>query len=136
MVNGTTGETSPRSGEDAPISPQRNDDPKATTGSVGGGALCNDLSGLCLGARGEIETSKSGVYTSIARLASQLDSGREGGDVPLITIQTNRSALLIKEYYGHAVVLRVPTDAEAEGDISEEKHDNIVAQQDSSAAES
>lgn len=36
-------------------------------------ALCNDASGLCLGSRGAIDTSRSGLYTKIIRLASQLD---------------------------------------------------------------
>lgn len=70
-----------------------------------GGALCNDPDGMCLGSRGDIDDSKSGVYTSLVKLASQLDPGSEP---PLITIETDKAALLVKEYDGHAVALRVP----------------------------
>jgi hypothetical protein len=81
----------------------------------GGGVLCNDQNGLCLGFRGDIDASRSGIYTSIAKLASQLDStvdGSGGGnnshDVPLISIQTEKSTLLVKEYGERTVVFRVP----------------------------
>ena len=77
----------------------------------GGGVLCNDQNGLCLGFRGDIDASRSGIYTSIAKLASQLDStvdGSGGGDnshdVPLISIQTEKSTLLVKEYGERTVV--------------------------------
>lgn len=74
-----------------------------------GGAICNDRNGLCLGAKGAMDASKSGVYTSLVKLASKLDPGSEP---PLITIETDKAALLVKEYGGHAVALRVPvTDA-------------------------
>eukprot|EP01083_Nonionella_stella_P056120 147949_1 len=72
----------------------------------GGGALCNDQNGECLGARGNINTSQSGAYTSIAKLAAQLDSTVDGSgnnssqEVPLVSIQTESAALLVKEYGG------------------------------------
>jgi hypothetical protein len=65
--------------------------------------LCNDPTGLLLASRGDIE--KSGVYTNLIRLASQL--GVEGD--PLITIDCDDATLLIKEYDGHAIAVRVPT---------------------------
>jgi hypothetical protein len=99
------------------------DDAKGMSGLLaermaeGGGVLCNDQNGLCLGFRGDIDASRSGIYTSIAKLASQLDStvdGSGGGnnpqDVPLVSIQTEKSALLVKEYGGRTVVFRVPTE--------------------------
>mmetsp|Transcript_13128 Transcript_13128/g.28497 ORF Transcript_13128/g.28497 Transcript_13128/m.28497 type:complete len:126 (-) Transcript_13128:126-503(-) len=73
----------------------------------GGGALCNDPAGLCLHCRGNIDASKSGSYTSLARLAAQLDGGN-GVEAPLISIETDKAAMLVKEYAGHAVVIRVP----------------------------
>lgn len=88
----------------------------------GGGALCNDQNGQCLGSRGNIDVSKSGVFTAIAKLASQLDSTVDGSgsnlrETPLISIQTEKAALLVKEYGGRTVVFRVPTEAgEAAGD--------------------
>jgi hypothetical protein len=75
-----------------------------------GGILCNDPSGLCLSSKGEIDHSNSGVYTNLVRLASQLRQQGEATDsAPLITIETDSSALLVKEYDGHAVALRVPS---------------------------
>eukprot|EP00581_Thalassiosira_minuscula_P030947 CAMPEP_0183785620 /NCGR_PEP_ID=MMETSP0739-20130205/66595_1 /TAXON_ID=385413 /ORGANISM="Thalassiosira miniscula, Strain CCMP1093" /LENGTH=149 /DNA_ID=CAMNT_0026029627 /DNA_START=84 /DNA_END=533 /DNA_ORIENTATION=- len=83
----------------------------------GGGALCNDQNGQCLGSRGNIDASQSGVYTAIAKLASQLDSTVDGSggnrqEVPLVSIQTEKAALLVKEYGGRTVVFRVPTEAD------------------------
>ncbi len=90
----------------------------------GGGALCNDKNGLCLGYEGSIEASKSGIYTSIARIASLLDNTidgsasasaksngslkKENNEVPLISIQTDQATLLVKEYGGRTIVFRVP----------------------------
>jgi hypothetical protein len=89
------------------------------------GALCTDPNGLCLGHRGDILPSLSGVFCAIAKLASQLDGGSEGnsngsdGDVPSVTIQTENSAMLIKEYHGgRTVVFRVPVDNDG-GNIHE-----------------
>ena len=87
----------------------------------GGGALINDQNGLCLGSQGDISTNNSGVYTSIAKLANMLDSTIDGSssssnqqqaDVPLVSIQTEKAALLVKEFGGRTVVFRVPTEAE------------------------
>jgi len=81
-----------------------------------GGAICNDRNGLCLGSRGAMNASTSGVFTSLVKLASQLDPGSEP---PLITIETDKTALLVKEYDGHAVALRVPvTDTAASSGTS------------------
>lgn len=103
---------------------QSNDDAKGMSGLLaermaeGGGALCNDQNGLCLGHQGDINATNSGVYTSIAKLASQLDSSIDGKGnttnnqqqaIPLVTIQTDKAALLVKEYGGRTVVFRVPS---------------------------
>ena len=82
----------------------------------GGGALCNDPSGLCLQSRGNIDASNAGVYTSLARLASQMEGGN-GVEAPLIFIETDKAATLVKEYAGHSVVIRVPNKKLAEKDI-------------------
>jgi len=86
----------------------------------GGGALINDKNGLCLGSQGDISTANSGVYTSIAKLANMLDStvdGSSGSSInqqqqtenPLVSIQTEKAALLVKDYGGRTVVFKVPT---------------------------
>ena len=56
------------------------------------------------------------MYTSLARLASQLSPAAEGGAPPLVTIETNEAAILVKEYDGHAVALTVPNSKVEEGD--------------------
>lgn len=106
--------------------------------AAGGGALCNDLNGDCLGYRGNMNMNtnmntnigainKSGIFTSIAKLAMQLDSagggshvnnnnsnngnggdGNNNNEVPLVSIQTDSAALLVKDYGGRTVVFRVP----------------------------
>ena len=82
--------------------------------SDGGGALCNDPAGLNLHSRGNIDASKAGSYTSLARLATQLDGGG-GVEAPVISIETDKAAIIVKEYAGHCVVLRVPTTKVEEG---------------------
>ena len=82
--------------------------------SDGGGALCNDPAGLNLHSRGNIDASKAGSYTSLARLATQLDGGG-GVEAPVISIETDKAATIVKEYAGHCVVLRVPTTKVEEG---------------------
>ena len=95
--------------------------------ATGGGALCNDPNGLCLGYEGSIDASKSGIYTSIAKLAGMLSSSssssssnsnnnsssnnnakKGNNEVPLVSIQTERASLLVKEYGGRTIVFRVP----------------------------
>jgi len=83
----------------------------------GGGALCNDPAGLNLHSRGNIDASRAGSYTSLARLATQLDGGG-GVEAPVISIETNKAATIVKEYAGHCVVLRVPTSKAEEGESS------------------
>jgi hypothetical protein len=90
-----------------------------------GGFLCNDPNGLCLVAKGKMMTndptnSNSGVYTSLVRLASQLqehqlqrpsvikESTTHNSSSTLITIETDTTAILVKEYDGYAVAMRVP----------------------------
>ena len=65
---------------------------------------------------------KSGVFTSLVRLSYQLqelqqqhpslnnnnESTPHNASSPLITIETDTSAILVKEYDGHAVAMRVP----------------------------
>ena len=98
----------------------------------GGGALINDQNGLCLGSQGDISTNNSGVYTSIAKLANMLDSTIDGSssssnqqqaDVPLVSIQTEKAALLVKEYGGRTAVFKVPT-TEAENKLEGGSGDN------------
>ncbi|KAL7465423.1 hypothetical protein ACHAXS_005744 [Conticribra weissflogii] len=101
-----------------PSAPQGMDGILAERMATGGGALCNDQNGLCLGVRGNIDASKSGVYTSIAKLAMLLDNGSKNNsnEVPLVSIQTDQAAFLVKEYGGRTVVFRVPASEEGNGD--------------------
>jgi hypothetical protein len=82
----------------------------------GTGILCNDPMGLCIAAEGAMsdEAKNAGVFTSMVRLASQLQ-GAAGSSTtaapPLITIETDEATILVKAYDGHTVALRVPAAA-------------------------
>lgn len=107
-----------------PIPPTQTQQPQTTTSSSNAstaaasidGILCNDPSGLCLMSKGTMKDNEdSGAYTSLARLASQLSflqqqqvTNMSNGESPLITIETDTSRILIKEYDGHAVAMKVP----------------------------
>ncbi len=104
----------------------------------GSGILCNDANGLCLGYRGTIDACQSGSYTSLTKLASLLDgtAHKSGGDngakgsegeeesaaaaAPIVSIQTDKATILLKEYGGgRTVAVRVPNVVEvAEKDIT------------------
>ena len=66
-------------------------------------ALCIDRSGLCIGSKGEgaIDKSKSGNFATVLSLASRIGSN------PLVTIETDSSAYMMKEYDGNTVVMKV-----------------------------
>lgn len=72
-----------------------------------GGVLCNDVNGLCLVSEGAMR-GDPGVYTNLVRLASQL-SPQDQGNMPLITLESQSSAVLLKEYDGRTVAIQVPT---------------------------
>ena len=81
-----------------------------------GGVLCNDGSGLCLISKGALQGSDPGLYTNLVRLASQLSpqaseagQGMTATSVPLITVESKSSSVLIKEYDGRTVAIQVPT---------------------------
>ena len=109
------------------------DVPAVEESSGGGdrGILCNDPSGLNLAFSGGItrtETAKAGIYTNLARLASQLSHHNEDA-APLITLETETAAWLVKEYDGgHAVVLLVPSQSTSEANgTSAAAEDNAKA---------
>lgn len=80
-----------------------------TTGDRG--ILVNDPTGLCIASKGDIDTENSGIYTSLVRLAAQLPEVKNSIDSrvsPLITIEFGSHAMIVKEYDGHVVALRVP----------------------------
>jgi hypothetical protein len=96
----------------------------------GSGILCNDANGLCLGHQGTIDASQSGIYTTLAKLASLLDGNMDGTSnnmggndgmkgnkgeenhvvsAPIVSIQTDKATILLKEYGGgRTVAFRVP----------------------------
>lgn len=73
-----------------------------------GGVMCNDSNGLCLLSEG-CTHGNPGVCTNLVRLASQL-SPNDIGNVPLITLESQPSVVLIKEYDGNTVTIHVPTN--------------------------
>lgn len=75
------------------------------------GILANDPMGLRIGSEGYVtEETNSGVFTNIMRLASQLQTDESVPNVsPIITIETDESTYLIKEYDGNTVALKVPS---------------------------
>lgn len=91
--------------------PQEKDSTGESSSDVGG-ILCNDPSGLLLGSRGSLHVESandSGTYTNLVKLAAKLkDPSGQSSVSPLITIETEDSAILVKEYDGHAVAMRVP----------------------------
>jgi hypothetical protein len=82
-----------------------------------GGFLCNDPSGLCLISKGNMSCgNESGVYTSLVRLASQLSPNQQANAnnaPPLVTIETDSTSILVKEYDGHTVAVTVPNSTES-----------------------
>lgn len=83
--------------------------------------LINDPNGLCLLSKGSMMannnntgSSNRGVYTSLTRLASTLIPSINNDDntahsTPLVTIEMEgTSSILIKEYDGHTVAMKVP----------------------------
>ena len=76
------------------------------------GILCNDQTGLCLAWSGAVDStdaSNAGIYTNLTRLASKLSQNNDDA-APLITLETESAAWLVKEYDGgHAVALKVPS---------------------------
>ena len=95
-------------------------DPDQDATDAGFGILCNDPSGLCLSATGSFvernakkltnmdDAVTSGVYTSLTKLAQQLPPAASNAPPPLITVETDDFNLLLKEYDGHAIALKVP----------------------------
>ena len=81
-----------------------------------GGILCNTPDGLCLTSRGNMDQEKSGIFTNLVRLSWQLSAATKGGapnergnGKPLIAIEMDSTSILIKEYDGHTVAMRVPS---------------------------
>ena len=101
-----------------------------------GGILANDANGLCLIDKGNMVTTttvstrnagtdascdNSGVYTSLAKLASTLtpcqSAKSSSSSPPLITIELEGpTSILIKEYDGHTVAMRVPNVKRGDSD--------------------
>jgi len=52
----------------------------------------------------------AGSYASLVRLASQLSPQAEG-NMPLITLESESFAVLVKEYDGRTVAIQVPSDS-------------------------
>jgi hypothetical protein len=75
------------------------------------GILCNDPSGLCLISKGNMNCeNESGAYTNLVRLASQLHPQQQAAmnEAPLITIESDSTSILVKEYDGHTVAMKAP----------------------------
>eukprot|EP00979_Chaetoceros_neogracilis_P010392 scaffold2455_cov212-Chaetoceros_neogracile.AAC.46 len=74
------------------------------------GAMCCDQNGLCLKQNGNINSELSGNYTSMIRLASQLQ-GFESSPSVMITMETADSATVVKQYDGHTIVMKAHTSS-------------------------
>ncbi len=87
--------------------------------------ICNDASGLCLARTGSMNAGESGVYTNLARLASQLQEGESSSDAPpLIIIEIRATAILIREYGGqNAVAIKVPRTTGTESNAESQDED-------------
>lgn len=74
--------------------------------------MCCDQNGLCLKKKGNIDASHSGTYTAVMRLASQLDgfpSSTTASRTGLtVSLDTDNSATIIKQFDGHTVVMKAP----------------------------
>jgi Ragulator complex protein LAMTOR5 len=87
----------------------------------GTGIIANDRMGFCIGSEGSVlDETKSGVFTSMLRLASLLrPNGGEERETsaatttsppsPLIVIETDQATVLVKAYDGNTVAMKVPT---------------------------
>jgi hypothetical protein len=71
----------------------------ATTTNI----LCNDPNGLCLVAKGCMDPQTSGVYTSLLRLAAQLNVE---DTCQRIILETKSAIIHVKEFEGHAIVTK------------------------------
>jgi hypothetical protein len=67
----------------------------------------------------------SGVYTSLVRLASQLSPQQQATmnnetiPAPLITIETDTTSILVKEYDGRTVAMKVPNSTNSSDQTEE-----------------
>lgn len=74
--------------------------------ALNGGILVHAPNGLCLYEEG---LKDSGVYTSLTRLAATLTPAATETTNPLITLELEHdSSILVKEYDGHTVAMKVP----------------------------
>ena len=85
------------------------------------GLMCCDESGLCLKKEGDINPLHAGAYTAMIRLASQLEGFESTGTSAVISMETDRSSTIVKQYDGHTVVMKVPAKG-GERNISEDDH--------------
>mmetsp|Transcript_12629 Transcript_12629/g.12265 ORF Transcript_12629/g.12265 Transcript_12629/m.12265 type:complete len:91 (+) Transcript_12629:179-451(+) len=67
------------------------------------GMLCADMNGLLITAKGEIDGSDAGRYSSISRQASSLHPDQAP---PTVLIETNDRNILVKDYDSKTIVLR------------------------------
>ena len=74
------------------------------------GVMCCDQNGLCLKQKGDINSELSGNYTSMIRLASQLQ-GFEPSSSVMITMEAAESATVVKQYDGHTIVMKAHTSS-------------------------
>mmetsp|Transcript_32724 Transcript_32724/g.91088 ORF Transcript_32724/g.91088 Transcript_32724/m.91088 type:complete len:117 (+) Transcript_32724:78-428(+) len=75
------------------------------------GAVVCDEHGLCLGARGTGSSTVSGAVTALARSAATLAGDRHSGDVPVVTIETDASTIVVRQISGHTVALYSEAEA-------------------------
>jgi hypothetical protein len=88
------------------------------------GLMCCDQSGLCLKKKGDINPLLSGTYTAMIRLASQLEGFETTPTV--ISMETDQSRTIIKQYDGHTVVMKVPALDDSHADSEDVQGDKFI----------
>ena len=87
------------------------------------GGIVNDPQGMPLSIHSKnnslFDQERVGVYSNLSRLASQLETSSPMPKVaPLVVIETDTSAVLVKECAGHAVAIRLPKSTLPPSDIA------------------
>ena len=89
--------------------------------------LLADPNGLCLKKNGDINPDTAAHYTSMIRLASQLQGFEQNSSVS-ISIETDQSTTMVKQYDDMTMVFKAPSKMGVDGssgavvaDVSEPK---------------
>ena len=79
--------------------------------------LLADPNGLCLKKKGDINPDTAAHYTSMIRLVSQLQGFEQNSSVS-ISIETDQSTTMVKQYDDMTMVFKAPSKIEGGGSSS------------------